>query len=224
MARGCEQFAGAKPGPDRYVRAMNAARTLLGAAVLWAGAAVSALAQQIPLAEVSDYFNAFATAEADFTQINPDGSIATGRLMIHRPGRMRFEYDAPDDNLVIAGGGQVAVFDARSNQPPSQFPLSRTPLGIILAPQVDMTRARMVVGHYSDDTTTTVVAQDPEHPEYGNIRLVFTADPVELRQWVVTDDTGAETTVILGNLTFGERLRASLFDITAATVERGGRR
>lgn len=203
---------------------MNSARTLLSAAVLWAGATVSAFAQQIPLDEVSAYFNAFATAEADFTQINPDGSITTGRLMIHRPGRMRFEYDEPDDNLVIAGGGQVAVFDARSNQPPSQFPLARTPLGIILSPQVDMTRARMVVDHFSDDTATTVVAQDPEHPEYGNIRLVFTDDPVELRQWVVTDDTGSETTVILGDLSFGDRLRASLFDITGETARRGGSR
>ena len=203
---------------------MNAVRILLSVAVLWAGATASALAQQIPLDEVSAYFNAFATAEADFTQINPDGSITTGRLMIHRPGRMRFEYDEPDDNLVIAGGGQVAVFDARSNQPPSQFPLARTPLGIILSPQVDMTRARMVVDHFSDDTTTTVVAQDPENPEYGNIRLVFTDDPVELRQWVVTDDTGSETTVILGNLTFGDRMRASLFDITGETARRGGSR
>ena len=203
---------------------MNFARTLLSAAVLWAGATVSALSQQIPLDEVSAYFNAFATAEADFTQINPDGSITTGRLMIHRPGRMRFEYDEPDDNLVIAGGGQVAVFDARSNQPPSQFPLRRTPLGIILSPQVDMTQARMVVDHFSDATTTTVVAQDPENPEYGNIRLVFTANPVELRQWVVTDDTGSETTVILGDLSFGDRLRASLFDITGETARRGGSR
>jgi outer membrane lipoprotein-sorting protein len=120
----------------------------------------------------------------------------------------------------VAGGGQVAIFDARSNEGPTQYPLARTPLGLILAQRVDMSRADMVVRHYAEDVTTSVVAQDPEHPEYGSIRLVFTADPTELRQWVVTDDLGNETTVILGDLRLGGDLAAGLFDITAETERR----
>ena len=61
----------------------------------------------------------------------------------------------------------------------------------------------MVVGHSYDGTATTVTAQDPDHPEYGNIRLMFTDDPVELRQWVITDGSGAETAVILGEVRTG---------------------
>jgi hypothetical protein len=78
----------------------------------------------------------------------------------------------------------------------------------------------MVVGHSADGTSTRIRAQDPEHPEYGSIELVFTADPVELRQWVITDDLGAETTVILGELAKGGSLSARLFDITAETAAR----
>jgi hypothetical protein len=66
-----------------------------------------------------------------------------------------------------------------------------------------------------------VQAQDPENPEYGSIELVFTADPVELRQWVITDDLGAQTTVILGEMKKGGQLGARLFDITAETSARG---
>ncbi len=179
-----------------------------------------AQAQIIPLAELSRYFNAFTTAEGEFTQINADGTLSTGRLFIRRPGRMRFEYDPPERSLVMAGGSQLAVFDGRSNQGPNQYPLRQTPLNIILEQNVDFTRARMVVGHSTDGTTTTVVAQDPENPQYGSIRLVFSANPTELRQWVVRDDTGAETTVILGNMQFGGQLSAFLFDITAETTAR----
>lgn len=179
-----------------------------------------AAAQRIPLSELSRYFNAFTTARGDFTQINPDGSLSTGRLFIHRPGRMRFEYDPPDRSLVMAGGQQVAVFDGRSNQGPNQYPLRQTPLSIILDRDVDFTRARMVVGHTDDGVTTTVIAQDPDNPHYGSIRLVFSANPTELRQWVVRDDTGAETTVILGNMEFGMNLSASLFSIVAETASR----
>lgn len=179
-----------------------------------------ALAEKISLGTLSKYLNDLTTVEADFTQINSDGTISTGKIYIRRPGRVRFEYAPPDRSLVIAGGQQVAIFDAKSNQPPEQYPLKRTPLNLILAANIDLGRAKMVVGHREDGTSTRVRAQDPEHPEYGAIELVFTANPVELRQWVITDDLGAQTTVILGEMKKGGQLGASLFDITAETARR----
>ncbi|MCB1406891.1 MAG: outer membrane lipoprotein carrier protein LolA [Rhodobacteraceae bacterium] len=190
---------------------------LLAPAVL----AGPARADLIPLSEISRYFNSFRTAEADFTQVNPDGTLSTGRLMIHRPGRVRFEYAAPDRTLVLATAGSVNIFDARSNAGPTTYPLARTPLALILDDTVNLGRDRMVVRHYEDGPTTSVVAQDPEHPEYGNIRLVFSAAPTELRQWVVTDDTGRETTVILGTLRTGVSLGSLLFNLDAEMARRG---
>jgi outer membrane lipoprotein-sorting protein len=182
--------------------------------------AVPAAAEKIPLKDISSYLNSLTTAQVEFTQINADGSISTGTLYIQRPGRARFEYNAPDKNLVLAGGGQVGIFDAKSNQPPEQYPLSRTPLSIILAENVDLGRAKMVVGHSVDGNTTRVRAQDPEHPEYGSIEMVFTAGPTELRQWIIRDDSGSETTVILGEMKKGGRLNPALFDISYATRQR----
>jgi outer membrane lipoprotein-sorting protein len=183
----------------------------------------TALADPISLIEISRYFNSFFTAQSGFTQINPNGTLFTGRLFIRRPGRVRFEYDPPEQSLVLAGGGQVAIFDGRSNQGPTQYPLSRTPLSLILAEDVDFSTDSMVVDHFNDDTTTSVVAQDPEHPEYGNIRLVFTHEPTELRQWIITDDIGRETTVILGEMEVDVQLSSFLFDITAEANARQGR-
>lgn len=179
-----------------------------------------ARAEIVPLGELSRYLNSLTTLEADFTQINADGTIATGKLYIRRPGRVRFEYAPPDRSLVMAGGGQVAIFDAKSNQPPEQYPLSRTPLSIILDENVDLSRARMVVGHTEDGTATRVRAQDPDHPEYGSIELVFTGGPTELRQWVIRDDLGSETTVILGEMKKGADLASSLFNISLETDRR----
>jgi outer membrane lipoprotein-sorting protein len=182
--------------------------------------AAPVMAAEIPMAELSRYLNALTTAQAGFTQINADGTIATGQLYIQRPGRVRFEYAPPDDNLVMAGGGQVAVFDAKSNQPPEQYPLSRTPLSLILDQTVDLARDRMVVGHREDGPSTRVTARDPDYPETGTIELVFTAEPTQLRQWIITDETGGQTTVILGDMTVGGALPPSLFDITFETEKR----
>lgn len=177
-------------------------------------------AEKIGLGALNGYLNGLTTMQAPFTQVNADGTISTGTLSIQRPGRVRFEYDPPDRSLVMAGGGQVAIFDAKSNQPPEQYPLSRTPLGLILEEDVDLRRERMVVGHVEQDTTTRLALQDPDHPEYGTIELVFTADPVDLRQWVITDDLGSQTTVILGEKQQGVALPPSLFSIAMEADKR----
>ena len=178
-------------------------------------------AEKLSLSKISTYLNGLGTAKAEFTQISDDGAIATGQLFIRRPGAIRFEYNPPEASLVMAGQGRVAVFDVKSNQPPQMFPLKRTPLNLILAKTVNLDRARMVVAHRQEGPSTIVTAQDPEHPDYGQIKMVFTGDPVELRQWVVVDGTGQTTTVILGQLTTGVSLSQRLFNIAAEVEDRG---
>ena len=185
--------------------------------------ALPAAAERLSLQALSQYLNGLRTATGAFTQINGDGTIATGTIYIHRPGRIRFEYAPPDNTLVIAGTSSVAIFDPKSNQGPETYPLARTPLSIILAETVNLGQARMVVGHSYDGTATTVTAQDPAHPEYGNIQLVFTGSPIQLRQWIINDDAGNSTTVVLGDMRTGGTMRAALFDIQGETMRRSNR-
>ncbi len=175
--------------------------------------AAPAFAEKLSLNEISQYLNGFKTATGEFTQINDDGTISTGQIYIKRPGRVRFEYNPPEQILVVADGDTVGVVDGKSNTSPEAYPLHRTPLKIILARTVDLSRARMVTGHVSDGKTTTVRAQDPDNPEYGSIELVFTASPVELRQWVINDGAGSRTTVVLGELAKGVSLGDDRFVI-----------
>lgn len=183
-------------------------------------APVAALADRLPLADISRYLNQLQTATGEFTQINNDGSISTGTIYIKRPGKVRFEYNPPDSALVIAGSNTVVIYDAKSNQPAESYPLSRTPLSIILARNVNLGTANMVTGHRFDGTATVVTAQDPENPQYGNIQLKFTGDPVELRQWVINDGNGSQTTIVLGELSRGGNLPNRLFDVGSPGVNR----
>ncbi len=179
---------------------------------LTAMATAPARADKLGLDELSGYLNTLQSARSDFTQVNDDGTLSTGRFYIKRPGRARFEYDGTDAAKVIAGQGSVVIHDPKSNQPPESYPLRRTPLSIILAERVDLSRAKMVVGHDYDGTATRVRAQDPEHPDYGSIDLYFTGEPVQLRKWVINDGTGSQTTVILGGMKTGMSFPLSLFN------------
>lgn len=202
---------------------MRMLRSFLAAVAVVLVIPTAVAAKEIPLSDISAYLNGLKTAEATFSQRNADGSVSTGKVFIDRPGRMRFEYDPPNKALVIAGSGEVAIFDPKSNLPPEQYPLARTPLNLILAPHIDLNQAKMVVGHSEEGGRTVVVAQDPEHPDYGQIALYFSADPVTLDGWVMTDQLGGRTAVRLSKLKTGMSLGSALFDIKAEAEMRRGR-
>jgi outer membrane lipoprotein-sorting protein len=170
-------------------------------------------AEKISLNEISSYFNAMTTAEAQFSQITDTGETSTGRLFIRRPGRIRFEYDPPEATLVVVGGGQVAVFDPKSRDEPLRFPLRHSPLNLVLEREVDLAQRDMVVAHFEVESQTAVTLQDPENPDYGFIQLIFNDNPVQLDQWVVQDNSGGQTHTILDSLTEGGKLSNMLFNI-----------
>ena len=129
-------------------------RTFIAAAAA-SIAATPALAQKLSLNQISAYLNTIQTAKTDFTQVNDDGSRSTGTFYIKRPGRMRFEYNPPEKLLVMAGAGEVGVFDGKSNRRSAErYPLARTPLNLILEKNVNLARRNMVVA-------TTLTALQP---------------------------------------------------------------
>jgi outer membrane lipoprotein-sorting protein len=176
-------------------------------------------AEKLSLDQLSVYLNDLVSAKGGFTQVNPDNTLSKGNFMIKRPGRMRFEYSQPNPALVVASSGQIAIFDKKSTAGPQGFPLGKSPLAIILKKDVNLRASGLIVSHVEEGPLTKVIAQDPKHPDYGKIQLVFTADPVELRQWIVTDHSGQKTTVILGGLDKGVNLPENLFDIDQIAVE-----
>jgi len=174
----------------------------------------SATAQKLSLEVLSAYLTSLRVVEGQFTQTNSDGSTSEGTIYIKRPGRVRFEYAPPEEAMVIAGGGQLAIFDPRAGDP-ARYPLNQTPLHLILRNDVDLTDAKMIVSHGFEGTSTTIVAQDPDHPDRGSIKLYFGGDPLVLRQWVITDNAGDQTRMQLTKLRIGGRVPNRLFNIQA---------
>ena len=170
-------------------------------------------ADKISLNALSSYLNGLRNVEAKFTQINADGSLSTGALYIKRPGRIRFEYDPPNDALVLASQGQLAIFDPNGNDVPESYPLSKTPLSLILADNINLSRESMVRGHQFDGTSTTLIVQDPEHPERGLLVLVFTGPSPQLRQWVIEGQNGEQTVIVLNDVAMNMFLNDNLFNV-----------
>ena len=206
-----------------YIKGMKHLRFLIAPGLALA-MANPASAEKLTLDEISEYLNGIGAAQTSFTQVNDDNSISTGTLMIKRPGRARFEYDPPAAALVLAGGGQIAIFDLKSNEPPENYPLRRTPLWLILERNVNLKERDMVVGHAYDGEVTTVTAHDPKNPDRGAIEMHFADNPVRLKQWIIQDQSGSETTVVLSDLDRGVTLENKLFNISRLTNLRAPKR
>jgi len=175
-----------------------------------------AKAQELNLAQISSYLNSMKAAEAKFVQANPDRTLAQGVLYLEKPGRIRYEYTVPNDSLIISDGRYLGVFDKKSNRGAQRYDLRKTPLDILLSDNVDFAAAGVVRSIQSDGVQTRIVAVDPDSPRNGTITMVFTANPTELRQWVVTDRSGKQTTVILNDLVIRGDIPNSYFDIARA--------
>ena len=175
------------------------------------------LAERISLNKISDYINGLTTLQADFEQINSDGSIDRGKLYIRRPGRMRLEYTAPNNALVIAGAGSVAIFDDKSKNGPTLFPLKKTPLNLLLKKNVDLYKNEMITEHTANNENTFIVATDPKRKSQGSIKMVFSNSPVSLQGWTITNQSNQKTKIILDKLDKKTKIPLYLFNISAAS-------
>ncbi|OZA06689.1 MAG: hypothetical protein B7Y02_14825 [Rhodobacterales bacterium 17-64-5] len=87
----------------------------------------------------------------------------------------------------------------------------------------DLKTAAMVVDHGEFQGATHVLAADPKHPNYGTIELIFAENPVALTQWIITDDIGNQTSVVLSDLRMGGTYPESLFSISTEASRRNPR-
>ncbi len=191
-------------------------RASLAAALLVAGPALPApaVAQAADeLATVQRHLRALTTMTADFTQSDRAGKRLTGTLTLKQPGQIRFQYEKGVPLLIVAEGGALTFVDYSVKQV-QRWPIKNSPLGVLLDPSRDLTRfARVMPG---DTGMVTVEANDPAHPEYGRITLVFARNAAApaglmLQGWVALDSQGNRTSIRLANQRFGAAVPANSF-------------
>ncbi|MEM6487470.1 MAG: outer membrane lipoprotein carrier protein LolA [Pseudomonadota bacterium] len=216
------------PTAFRFARACRPLATALGAAALLALAPVagpwgrgdgSAAAQtqfggdeQRDLARISNYLNGTTTLQGAFVQVGPDGDVSTGAFFLRRPGRVRFEYDLPNPTLIVADGTWVGVIDRRARTL-DRFPLSRTPLDLLLSDRVDLRTAGAVTAIERGGGRIRVTAIDPDAADQGSISMIFSDAPLQLIQWVVVDAQGLTTTVALSDIRANVAIDGGMFFI-----------
>ena len=169
--------------------------------------------QKAQAGKVSAYLSSLSTLVGNFVQVGPDGTKTKGDFYIQKPGKVRFEYDAPTPIAMIADGSSLAVRD-RKLATQDIYPLSQTPLRYLLSDRIDLLKDTNVVDVKSDDLYISVTIEEKQ-ALIGTSRLMLMvgAKDGQLKQWTVTDPQGYDTTVAIYNLDTGKKVDPGLFKI-----------
>ena len=169
--------------------------------------------QKAQAAKVSSYLSSLQTLVGNFVQVGPDGSKTKGDFYIQKPGKVRFEYDAPSPIDIIADGSSVAVRD-RKLATQDIYPLSQTPLRYLLSDRIDLLKDTNVVSVTADDVYVSVTIEEKQ-ALIGTSRLMLMVGVKDgqLKQWTVTDPQGYDTTVAVYNLDSSRKIDPGLFKI-----------
>ena len=161
--------------------------------------------------EIADHFSSVKTMMGEFVQFGPRGEQTGGKFFIERPGRIRFNYEKPSAFRVVSDGKSVVISNKKLKTA-DLYPLSKTPLKLLLDENIDISGDRVQKVREEDDLTTITLA---DKTVFGNSTITMMFDPAsyELRQWTIHDAQGKDTTVMIFNVKQGVKFDPKIFKI-----------
>ncbi len=167
-------------------------------------------ADSAELQKIAGYLDSIHTMTAHFAQATAKGGAATGSVWLARPGKMRFQYDPPNELLLLADAFYLYSWDPDLKQM-NKVGLKSTPAWFLLRQPISFTDGVTVTRfEHSGNTVKVSVVQSAE-PDAGSLTMVFTENPLILRQWTVVDQQGRVTSVSLSDVSYGMALDPKLF-------------
>ena len=160
---------------------------------------------------IANHFASVSTMSGEFVQFGPRGEQTGGKFFIQRPGKLRFNYEAPSGYRVISDGKSVVIDNTKLNTM-DLYPLSKTPLKLLLDDRIDIS-GNKVKSVREDEDLTTIELSDRQIFGNSTITMMFDPKSYELRQWTITDSQGKDTTVMIFNVQKGVQLDQALFEV-----------
>jgi len=160
------------------------------------------------------HMKAVGTMTSSFTQTDRGGGTLSGKLMLKRPGHVRFEYQKGVPLLIVGDGKALTMIDYEVKQV-QRWPIRNSPLAALLDPGQDIRRYGKLV-QTSTNEVISVEVRDPKRPEYGVITMIFVRDPaapggLTLNGWVALDSKSNRTSIRLGSVKYNGNVPNSAF-------------
>jgi outer membrane lipoprotein carrier protein len=179
--------------------------------------AVGPGAEQLPPAELAQAlqkkYDAIRDFSADFVHTYRGGVLKKqlterGRLLIKKPGKMRWEYTSPEEKLFVSDGVKLYSYIPQDKQVmvgsvPQES--SATTPALFLSGKGDLTRdftpsaGEVPAGAPAGTVALKLVPKTPQ-PEYDWLVLLVDPASLALRGLVTTDIQGGTSSILFENL------------------------
>ena len=159
---------------------------------------INAKAQSVEnLQKIENYLNSIKSIEATFVQMASNGSTAEGRLFIKKPNKLRMEYAEPTNVLIVGNGDKIIYNDLDLDQV-THIDYDDIPASMILSDKIKIDGEKIkIIDFYQDTGSTSITLDYANKGDIGPITLVFSNNPMELKQWKIVDPQSVEVSVSL---------------------------
>lgn len=161
--------------------------------------------------QIADHFSSVKTMQGEFVQFGPRGEQTGGKFFLQRPGKIRFNYEKPSPMRVISDGRSVVIGNSKLKTW-DIYPLSKTPLALLLDDRIDL-KGKMVRNVKEEPDLITIKLGDRSLFADSTITMMFDPKSYDLRQWTITDNQGKDTSVMIFNTETGVNFDKSVFAI-----------
>jgi outer membrane lipoprotein carrier protein len=197
-----------------------ATASLVPMAPLLAATASPVSASASAAAEVERYLSGLASWTADFEQTIDDGHgnvlrSAAGRLYLQRPGKFRWDYSQPSEQLVLADGKQIWFYDkdlAQANVRDMDTSLASTPASLLSGNGSVSTQFNVTVLPKSAGLQWFQLVPKHADTDFQLVRIGF--DKGELRSMFLADKLNQITQLTFSNSKRNLSLAPDLFSFT----------
>ncbi len=171
--------------------------------------------------KIENYLNTLQTAQARFVQTTHDGTQLVGTFYLERPGKLRFEYDPPIEDFVVADGFFIYFYDAELGEQ-TNAPIGQTLADFLLRSDINLSGDVSVENIKRGGDYLQVELSQTADEAAGSLMMAFTEAPLTLKKWRVIDAQGLITEVELFYLKTGMTHPANLFSYADPNKKRGG--
>ncbi len=172
---------------------------------------------------VAKFLENAKTIKSDFIQINPDNSTFKGKFYLHRPYRLRFEYEPKVHYLLVANGYVLISINTQDNTRVvarvRHLPDSLSSLNILLENKVDLSMFKILnIARVPNDLKKEIIKisfANKKAEDLGSMELYFeitkNTNKLNLLEWNTIDTQNLTTKTILVNPTYNQKINDKIF-------------
>ncbi len=166
--------------------------------------------KQSAILQIEKFFKNLITLEANFIQVSPSGNVSNGRIYLDLPGKLRIDYENPNNLLITCKGFWIVIQD-RGAKTTNNIPVKSTPFAILLENKSFLSNENIKAEYSTEAGIISLKLKSPDNEKQESLVLEFSENPFSLKKWIIQDSLGENTTVLIQNAKYNNKLSHVLF-------------